>query len=123
MMKKLPTDELELIRQCFTEYIPDVPNEYIQWLEINGYGQHVSGYEIYATPVKFSDVFNEAFQRLTGEFLMIGVKEGKDYIGYRFNVDEKRWELIFFDTYLLHVDLITEGLDKFMRTNANDAIR
>jgi len=117
-MKKLSNEELESVRKKFSSpYLPEIPDDYIDWLTTNGCGKHESGYEIYSKPVNSADIFGEMSQRSTGYFLVIGTKGWDAWIGYRYLADEAGWEFVFHNAYDFGVDLILEGLEEFLKTN------
>lgn len=117
-MKKLSNNELEFVRKKFcSPYLPEMPDEYLDWLVTFGSGKHESGYEIYSEPINSADIFGEMSQRSTGYFVVIGTKGWDAWIGYRYLVDEGKWELVFHDAYDFGVDLIPEGLEQFLKIN------
>nr|WP_321467292.1 hypothetical protein [uncultured Desulfobulbus sp.] len=114
-MKQLSVEELDYIRQKFSSpYLPEIPNEYIDWLATNGCGKHKSGYEIFPEPVNSVEIFGELSQRCTGYFILIGTKGWDAWIGYICLADEMRWEFVFHDAYDFGIELIPIGIEKFL---------
>ncbi|MDD2467602.1 MAG: hypothetical protein PHI97_26775 [Desulfobulbus sp.] len=118
-MLKLSKEDLESIRRKFrSPYLPEIPNEYIEWLANNGSGKHESGYEIFSEPVNSVEIFGALSQRCTGYFIVIGTKGWDAWIGYRYIAGNEGWEFVFHDAYDFDVELIPEGIDKFLKKDS-----
>lgn len=117
-MRKLSTDEIESARQVFiSPYLPEAPDEYINWLKENGCGKHESGYEIYSKPVDSAYIFGEMSQRCTGYFVVIGTKGWDAWIGFTPIADKNGWQFVFHDGYDFDVEEIAEGLEEYLKVN------
>jgi hypothetical protein len=109
-MERLSKNEIEEIRSAY----PGIPQEYLDWLSDNGWGEHESGYMIYSSPTYSSEILGSEFPESIKNILMVG----DDMAGYSigFIGNNSNWKFVGIDSCGWEIETISESFGGYLKS-------
>lgn len=109
-MEKLSQNNIDEIRSAY----PGIPQEYLDWLLVNGWGEHNSGYMIYSHPAYWSEISGSECPESIKNILMVG----DDMAGYAigFIENNSNWKFVGIDSCDWDIDIIGESFDGYLKS-------